>query len=163
MTGATCESQGGLCKRNCPDGEWDFSLECGNRNRMCCFQGGSGGATDSPVTERPTAPSDPSQIPGQGTRTKKYRLAFCSWYRLFCAPRVQSWIIKHTIIANKNVNQIDYVMWFYQCTVTYYLAIAWNAFLWFTYSRASWRKWCMRDNRLTPYGGDFILIPVSVF
>ena len=61
--GATCESQGGQCKRSCNGGEWDFSLSCSNSRRMCCFDGGSVTAAPNP----PPASVDPSTIPGQGT------------------------------------------------------------------------------------------------
>ncbi|XP_067940309.1 chymotrypsinogen A-like [Watersipora subatra] len=57
--GATCESQGGECKRSCDNGDWDFSLTCSNNRRMCCFQEGSG-PVDPPVGD-----VDPSTIPGQ--------------------------------------------------------------------------------------------------
>lgn len=62
IAGATCESQGGECKRGCNGGDWDFSLTCSNNKRLCCFTEGS--ATPAPTP--PPASVDPSTIPGQG-------------------------------------------------------------------------------------------------
>jgi len=59
--GATCQSNGGECKRKCNGGDWDFSLTCSNSRQMCCF---TEGATPAPPAP-PLDDVDPSTIPGQ--------------------------------------------------------------------------------------------------